>query len=159
MEHGTYAAGDERVIKDIMYCAGFVRGYAGGKGSQRRVLFFLREFGPMTQRALLEEMGVRASSLSELLSKLEVKGYILKEKSETDKRNYNVSITPEGRHALEELNIQHKAAMNELLSALEPEERKQLSALLGKLREQWSAREDAPVRRCGKKAYRPDDRD
>lgn len=159
MKHGAYVAGDERVIKDLMYCASFVRGYAGGRGSQRRVLFFLREYGPMTQRALLEEMGVRASSLSELLSKLEAKGYICKEKSETDKRNYNVSITPDGVLALEELNIQHRAAMNELLTGLEPEERAQLSALLGKLRGQWSERADAPVRRCGKKAYRPDDRD
>lgn len=137
--------GEERIIKDLMYCAGFLRNHTGGKGSQRRVLFFLREHGPMTQREILEEMGVRASSLSELLSKLEAKGYIKKEKSEADKRNYNVSITEDGIRALEEMHAKHQAAMSDLLSGLSPEERKQLAALLEKLHTLWSQRPDAPT--------------
>ncbi|MGN1004656.1 MAG: MarR family winged helix-turn-helix transcriptional regulator [Oscillospiraceae bacterium] len=136
--------GEERVIKDLMYCAGFLRNHTEGKGSQRRVLFFLRERGPMTQKEILEEMGVRAGSLSELLSKLEAKGYVKKEKSETDKRNYNVSITDEGVQALEEMHAKHQAAMSDLLSVLAPEERSQLAALLGKLHTAWSQRPDAP---------------
>ncbi|MGM9606825.1 MAG: MarR family winged helix-turn-helix transcriptional regulator [Oscillospiraceae bacterium] len=136
--------GEERIIKDLMYCAGFLRNHTEGKGSQRRVLFFLREHGPMTQREILEEMGVRASSLSELLSKLEAKGYVKKEKSETDKRNYNVSITDEGIQALEEMHVKHQAAMSDLLSDLSPEERRQLAALLEKLHTAWSQRPDAP---------------
>ena len=136
--------GEERIIKDLMYCAGFLRNHTEGKGSQRRVLFFLRERGPMTQREILEEMGVRASSLSELLSKLEAKGYVKKEKSETDKRNYNVSITEDGIRALEEMHVKHQAAMSDLLSDLSPEERKQLAALLEKLHTAWSQRPDAP---------------
>lgn len=136
---------EERIIKDLMYCAGFLRNHTEGKGSQRRVLFFLRERGPMTQREILEEMGVRASSLSELLSKLETKGYVKKEKSETDKRNYNVSITEEGIRALEEMHTKHQAAMSDLLSGLSPTERMQLAALLEKLHTLWSQRPDAPV--------------
>lgn len=149
MEYRKNVMGDERIIRDLMYCSGFLRNHTEGKGSQRRVLFFLREHGPMTQRELLEEMGVRAASLSELLSKLEAKGYVQKEKSETDKRNYNVSITAEGIQALEEMHIKHQATMSDLLSGLEPEERKQLAALLAKLHTQWSERDDAPVSHCG----------
>lgn len=136
--------GEERIIKDLMYCAGFLRNHTEGKGSQRRVLFFLRERGPMTQKEILEEMGVRAGSLSELLSKLEAKGYVKKEKSEADKRNYNVSITDEGIQALEEMHTKHQAAMSDLLCVLAPEERKQLAALLEKLHTAWSRRPDAP---------------
>lgn len=139
------ALSEEQIIKDLMYCAGFLRNRAEGKGSQRRVLFFLRERGPMTQREILEEMGVRASSLSELLSKLEAKGYVKKEKSEADKRNYNVSITGEGVHALEEMHLKHQAAMSDLLLGLSPEERSQLAALLKKLHTLWSERPDAPA--------------
>lgn len=142
MEHRKTVMGDERIIKDLMYCSGFLRNHTEGKGSQRRVLFFLREHGPMTQRQILEEMGVRASSLSELLSKLEAKGYVKKEKSETDKRNYNVSITTEGIRALDEMHVKHQAAMSDLLSDLEPEERKQLAELLSKLHTLWSERDD-----------------
>lgn len=135
--------GDERIIKDLMYCSGFLRSHTEGKGSQRRVLFFLREHGPLTQREILEEMGVRASSLSELLSKLEAKGYVKKEKSAADKRNYNVSITEEGILALEEMHAAHQAAMSDLLSGLEPDERRQLAALLSKLHDLWSERDDS----------------
>lgn len=137
--------GEERIIKDLMYCAGFLRNHTEGKGSQRRVLFFLRERGPMTQREILEEMGVRAGSLSELLSKLEAKGYVKKERSETDKRNYNVSITDSGLLALEEMHVKHQAAMSDLLSDLSLEERSQLAALLKKLHTLWSERPDAPT--------------
>lgn len=136
--------GGDRIIKDLMYCAGFLRNRSEEKGSQRRVLFILRERGPMTQRDLLEEMGVRASSLSELLSKLEAKGCVVKAKSETDKRNYNVSITAEGLQALEAMHARHQAAMSDLLSDLSPEQRAQLAELLETLREAWSKRPDAP---------------
>lgn len=138
---------EERVIKNLMYCAKFIRNQAGGKSSQRRVLFFLREHGPITQRELLAEMDVRASSLSELLSKLEAQGCVKKEKSAADKRNYNVSITEAGLRALEEMHARHQAAISGLLSELSPEEREQLSALLEKLRALWSARPDAPAPR------------
>lgn len=134
--------GSERLVKDLIYCASFLRNHAEGRGSQRRVLFVLRAHGPMTQRELLEEMGVRASSLSELLGKLESKGFIKKEKSAADKRNYNVSITDDGLQALEELHAQHQAAMSELLSGLSPEEREQLAGLLSKLRTLWAGDAD-----------------
>ncbi len=149
MKHPNSPMGDERIIRDLMYCSGFLRNHTEGKGSQRRVLFFLRERGPMTQQAILEEMGVRAASLSELLSKLEAKGYVKKEKSEADKRHYNVSITREGLLALDDMHLKHQATMSDLLSGLEPEERAQLGELLAKLHAQWSQRDDAPVHHHG----------
>ena len=142
--HLNHPSTDDHIIKDLMYCARFLRCNTEGKGSQRRVLFLLRQHGPMTQRDILEAMGVRASSLSELLSKLEAKGYVNKEKSEADKRNYNVSITDSGIQALEEMNAKHHAAMSDLLSGLAPEDRQQLAEQLTKLRTLWSERADAP---------------
>ena len=133
---------DERIVKDLMYCASFLRNHTEGKGSQRRVLSLLRARGPLTQQEILEEMGVRPGSLSELLHKLEARGYIQKEKSAADKRNYNVSLTPDGAAALEEMQAQYGAAMSDLLSGLTGEEREQLAALLEKLRGLWRARAD-----------------
>lgn len=157
MKGAKTVIGDERIIKDLMYCSGFLRSRTEGKGSQRRVLFFLRERGAMTQQELLEEMGIRAGSLSELLSKLEAKGFLKKERSETDKRNFNVAITPEGLQALDDMHARHQAAMTDLLSGLTPEERTQLGELLHKLHAQWSERgEWSP--HCRKSAHHaPDD--
>ncbi len=136
---------DERIVKDLMHCARYLRTNSEGKGSQRRVLTMLSHEGPMTQKDLLEKMGVRASSLSELLRKLESKGFVTKEKSNADKRNYHVSITPDGMHVLSEMQAQHQAAMADLLSGLSEDERTQLATLLSKLHRLWHERMDAPM--------------
>ena len=132
---------EEKIIGGLRYCAGFLRRNTERKGSQRRVLMLLREHGSMTQRDLLERMEVRPSSLSELLGKLESHGWVVKEKSAADKRNYDVALTPDGLRALEELEAQNCAAASELLSCLEPEERARLAALLEKLSGAWRVRE------------------
>lgn len=137
----TDFSSSERIVKDLMYCARFLRSNTEGKGSRRRVLHFLKERGPITQRELLEEMGIRASSLSELLGKLEDKGYITKEKSGPDKRNYYVAITSDGIQALAEMQAQHQAAMVDLLSGLSEEDLSCLSSSLHKLRSLWSERD------------------
>jgi len=139
---------DERIVKGLMYCSKFLRHHTEGKGSQRRVLFFLHTYGPMPQRDLLEKMDVRPGSLSELLSKLEAKGYIEKAKSDTDKRNLNVSITAEGSVAFAEMKAKHQAAMADLLSDLPQEDQKELAELLEKLRASWSKLADGSEPQC-----------
>lgn len=128
---------DEKLIHNLRRCGHYLRHHTEEKGSQRRVLFLLHRRGPMTQKDLLEIMGVRAGSLSELLSKLEAKGCIAKEKSEADKRNYNVSITPAGLEVLEELQRQYHASMADLLSGFPEEDKAELNRLLDKLNALW----------------------
>ena len=128
---------DERLIHNLRRCGHYLRHHTEEKGSQRRVLFLLHRRGSMTQKDLLEIMGVRAGSLSELLSKLEAKGCIAKEKSETDKRNYNVTITPAGLEALEELQQQYKISMSALLAGFPDGDKEKLNTLLEQLQATW----------------------
>lgn len=128
---------DEKLIHNLRRCGHYLRHHTEEKGSQRRVLFHLHRKGPMTQKDLLELLGVRAGSLSELLSKLEAKGCIAKEKSETDKRNYNVSITPVGLELLGELQKQYHESMADLLSGFPEEDKVTLNALLEELQNSW----------------------
>lgn len=128
---------DDRLIHNLRLCGHYLRHNTEEKGSQRRVLFLLRRNGAMTQKDLLDAMGVRAGSLSELLSKLETKGCIVKEKSETDKRNYNVSITPAGLETLQELQQQYRDSMAALLAGFPDEDKAELNRLLEKLQSTW----------------------
>lgn len=128
---------DEKLIHNLRRCGHYLRHHTEEKGSQRRVLFLLRRNGAMTQKDLLDAMGVRAGSLSELLSKLETKGCIVKEKSETDKRNYNVSITPAGLETLQELQQQYRDSMAALLAGFPDEDKAELNRLLEKLQSTW----------------------
>ena len=128
---------DEKLVFNLRKCGHYLRHHTEGKGSQRWVLNLLYYKGPMTQKDLLDIMGVRAGSLSELLSKLEAKGCIVKEKSETDKRNFNVSITETGLRTREELQQQYTQAMAALLVDFPEEDKVELNRLLDKLRTVW----------------------
>ena len=134
---------DERIIKNLRYCAHFLRHHTEERGSQRRVLHLLGHHGSMTQRDLLDQLGVRASSLSELLSKLETKGFITKEKSEADKRNFDVALTESGQQALREMQEQYNVVMADLLSGFDAEESAQLDDLLQKLHDLWQKRAES----------------
>ena len=128
---------DERLIHGLRRCAHYLRHNTEEKGSQRRVLFLLHRRGPLSQKELLDAMGVRAGSLSELLSKLEAKGCIAREKDVADKRNYNVSITPAGLDVLAELQQQYHASMTALLAGFPEEDKAELNRLLDKLHATW----------------------
>ncbi len=135
--HSEPHSQDEQLIHNLRRCSHYLRHNTEGKGSQRRVLFLLHRRGPLSQKELLDIMGVRAGSMSELLSKLESKGCIVREKDETDKRNYNVSITPAGLDALTELQQQYHAAMADLLADFPDEDKAELNRLLEKLHATW----------------------
>ena len=128
---------DEQLVRSLRRCAHYLRHNTEGKGSQRRVLQLLSMRGPMSQKDLLDILAVRAGSLSELLSKLEAKGCIVKTKSETDKRNYNVSITETGLKTLEELQQQYRQSTADLLSKFPEQDKAELIRLLDKLHATW----------------------
>ena len=56
---------------------------------QNKCLFLLDKAEKMSQQRLANILEIRATSLSEVLAKLEHKGYILREPSSTDKRTYD----------------------------------------------------------------------
>lgn len=80
----------------------------GGLGDplrgQGRVLAMLAAKPQITQKELCFLLGMRQQSLSELLRKLEEKGYITRKKSEEDGRVINVTLTPEGTAAVPDLD-------------------------------------------------------
>lgn len=152
MTRGEHAAGlsaDERLVSHLRHCAGFLRHHTEERGSQRRVLFLLRRHGPMGQHELLERLGVRPSSLSELLGKLEARGCINRKKNENDRRGRSIAITADGLALLEELQGQYETAMADLFSGLTEEDKTQLTALLEKLSGLWRERVVPPAHHHG----------
>lgn len=64
---------------------------------QGRILAALRMKDGISTKDLSYLLGIRVSSLNELLSKLEKNGYIIRESSETDKRVMLIHLTDKGR--------------------------------------------------------------
>lgn len=98
--------------------------------SQQRVLFVVGMLGETTQQRLLDELELAPASLSELLTKLEKKGYITRERLEQDKRIVNVGLTAKGIEKNKELAEARRAATRSVFAALDVDEREELCRLL-----------------------------
>lgn len=67
---------------------------------QETVLLVLDRFGPMTQRQLVNRLGVEPPTLSAIAKKLESAGLIDRRASSEDRRAVVVDLTPKGRDLL-----------------------------------------------------------
>ena len=119
---------------------GLIRGHQHGRDihpSQLRTLMLISKNESITQRELLDSMGIRAASLSQLLGKLDNKGLITREKDSLDKRSVIISITDLGEAVLKERISDQEAKAKKLFSSLSENEQLQLSELLEKLVTSW----------------------
>lgn len=100
------------------------------KSGQGHILALLEQRGETSQRELMALTGVRSSSLSELLGKLEGAGLIQRTPCPSDLRTTLVSLTPAGR---QKAAGSRTAARRSPFQALDAAEQAQLLALLEKL--------------------------
>lgn len=103
---------------------------SGLRPRQFQALGLLRDGGSRGQQALGEAMGVDPSILVTLLNPLEEEGLLTRRRDPADRRRHIVAITPEGEMRLREAEQAHDAAENELLAALDPDQRAELRELL-----------------------------
>ena len=98
---------------------------------QGRVLALLAVKPETTQRELSYLLDMRQQSLSELLAKLEEKGFITRERSAEDGRVVNVKLTEEGAAAAPDLEALNKRA--DIIDCLDADERAQFETLIDKV--------------------------
>ncbi|MBQ5412840.1 MAG: MarR family transcriptional regulator, partial [Oscillospiraceae bacterium] len=100
------------------------------------MLHILSEEDGITQKVLAQKMHIRPQSLTGVLEKLEDKGLIRRQRSETDKREQNVFITDEGKKLSADLTAKRDRITEELFSILSDEEKAELYRLLTKVADQ-----------------------
>ncbi|MCD8180193.1 MAG: MarR family transcriptional regulator [Firmicutes bacterium] len=99
---------------------------------QAAVLRLLKERGTLSQREVQENLGIRPGSASELISKLEDRGMLKRERDKADKRKIMLSLTAKGIEFNPTLTDEMLAERYKSLSA---DEMQTLIALLEKLLE------------------------
>ena len=109
------------------------RPQGGPAKSQALVLSILAGREALSQRELQQMLGIQPGSLSELLSKLEGKGYLVREKAE-DRRGNLLRITDEGRKAIPTAD---DLPEDDPFAALTDEQQDQFALLLRKLLTNW----------------------
>ena len=131
---------DEKLYALFLHCShALSRGHHHGHGmhpSQGRILSILAKSGEMAQKDLLDMLKIRPASLSELLGKLEAKGFITRTKEE-NKRVVRVDLTDLGEAAIDEVVNGQKDRSKELFAALSVEKKQELVESLETLLLAW----------------------
>ena len=116
---------------------GFGKGPGGPMGhmvNRERMLAIISEYpGGIRQKELAEKAGINASTTSELVSKLEDDGYLVRTIDENDRRATVLKLTEMGAVRAEEISSEREAFMEVYFSKLTEEEKQTLSDLLDKL--------------------------
>ena len=97
------------------------------------LLSILDAEGPVSQQELGRQLGIDPSSMVARMDALENLGLVERERSADDRRAYEISLTPEGRKVLKQLQAEARKYGKEFFRALTPEEQEQLNMLLLKL--------------------------
>ena len=135
------AAGiDDRLIISLRDLHHTMRSLYEGKASQKRILIILNESETITQRDLTERLGIQPGSASEILSKLEGSGWVVRTQNESDRRTTDISLTDSGKEIAEEALMQRRKRHEEMFSCLSGEEKQELLSLLEKVRCDWKKR-------------------
>lgn len=116
----------------------------GASGLKHRagvVLLYLAESGRMSQRALIEALGVDPSVLVAILNDLERDGLIERRRDPNDRRRHIVEITPAGAAMLARMEEAIATVERELFADLDADELARLHALLSRV----ATRPDDPI--------------
>ncbi len=93
------------------YGLGFARG---------RVLWALRDSGPIVMRALSDSLGVSPRTVTGLVDSLEADGWVTRSPHPTDRRATIISLTPASETTLDRLTESYAALAHDLLGDVAP---------------------------------------
>ncbi|MEU8345297.1 DNA-binding transcriptional regulator, MarR family [Actinomadura meyerae] len=99
------------------------------------MLFALDMYGPSSQRRLIDLTGIDKSTMVRDIDDLESAGFVRRERAPQDRRAYSITLTGDGRRALESARRVGAEVGERLFGRLRPDERAQLVALLRRLAE------------------------
>ena len=124
---------EERLNRCLHQCGHYLHHYTAGP-RQTMVIQLLQQHGPMSQKDIQETLQIQAGSVSELISKLERKGFLVRKQDEQDKRKVLISLTQTG---LEFETKPYEQMLHERYGVLSEEEQQQLTGLLETLLSSW----------------------
>ena len=114
LEKGAYVNQNEdtlalEAIQKFIVLYRYLRRYSrnlqcqGVRGRELSTLRYLHEEGPLTIGQISDYMFISASSTSELISRMEEAGYVMRRRSTVDSRVVFVELTPEGLQLADEM--------------------------------------------------------
>jgi len=106
---------------------------AGITATQLGVLEALLHLGPLTQRVLIDKVLTSPGNMTDLIDKLEQRGYVSRCRVASDRRNVEVGLTPAGEAFIGTLFPQHAGDIAAAMKGLSDAEIATLDTLLRRL--------------------------
>ena len=122
-----------RLGRQLHRCGHRIVHEGGYYREQSRLLLLIAENDGVIQRDLAEEMDVRPSSMTEMLTKMEQLGLILRTQDEKDQRVMHIFLTEQGKAAAAESKSWNERLTDTLFEGLTEEELGQMLCLTEKL--------------------------
>jgi DNA-binding MarR family transcriptional regulator len=101
--------------------------------AQAGLLRLVASEGGQSQQAIAGKLGTPPSRLVQLVDDLESRGLIERRRNLADRRNHALHLTAKGGRLLSQLARTAAAHEEAICAALDPDERQQLAALLGRI--------------------------
>lgn len=115
-----------------LYIYNRLKHYGIGRG-QQSLLLMLFDHGVMTQEQFARALKKDKANIARSIEKLEKEGYVRRERSETDKRSYDVTLTDKAYEIKEELIGVVNSWADSLTKDMNKEEQEQAIILLKKM--------------------------
>lgn len=115
----------------------------GLSAGQELLLMLLWEKEPRTQAELTREMSIEPPTTSKMISRMATAGLIVRNQSESDRRNVLVTLTEAGRALEGPVNAAWTTLEEDTVGALTPAEQDTLLDLLGRVLESLTAKRRA----------------
>lgn len=100
---------------------------------QANLLLLIFQNDGASQRDLAEQMDIRPSSMTEMLSKLEQNGLIVKKRDDKDQRIMHIHLTENGKKQAEKVSENKDTLAESFFAGLTEDEQEQLFMLIKKL--------------------------
>jgi MarR family 2-MHQ and catechol resistance regulon transcriptional repressor len=101
--------------------------------SQFGVLEVLHHLGPQCQGTISQKLLKSTGNMTLVIDNLEKHGLVRRNRSQEDRRQVLIELTPLGKELIEKIFPLHATAITEEMSVLTPEEQAELGRLLRKL--------------------------
>lgn len=138
-DHRPGTTTEHCLMQDFGYFGHFMHVHSGGRsGKQHMLIKLCIAGGTLQQRDLQNSEPISSASLSEVLTKLEREGLIVRTRSERDRRQLEITLTEAGWKEAERLAVMRQEFEKEAFSIMTPEEREQLLSTLDRLVSHWN---------------------
>ena len=131
---------NEKLIINLRDIGHMMRMQYEGKASQKRILIILSKLETITQKELTVRLGIQPGSVSEILTKLENAGLIIRQENETDHRTTTIQLTDLGKQQALEATMKRQSRHEQMFACLTEQEKTTLQSLLEKVSEDWEVR-------------------